>query len=104
MPERRKKKKKKTTLSHRILYWLSHIVCGFVVILAFLTLVQCTVKKPEAPSWETNLTVPLVNETWDMSELIDQFDEDYLMTDSLGNPYFFMKRYWTPFQLKDRSV
>ncbi len=104
MPKSNKKKNKKTKLSHRVLYWVSHIVCAFVIILAFLTLIQCTVKKPEAPSWETNLTVPLVNKTWGMAELIDKIDQENLMTDSLGNPYFFMKRYWTPLQLKDRSA
>ncbi len=84
-----KKKNKKTAFSHRVLYWLSHIICAFVIILAFLTLVQCTVKKPEAPTWETKLTVPLVNKAWDMAELIDKIDQENLTTDSLGNPFFF---------------
>ncbi len=89
MPKSKKKKNKKTAFSHRVLYWLSHIICAFVIILAFLTLIQCTVKKPEAPTWETNLTVPLVNKTWDMAELIDRIDQENLMTDSAGNPFFF---------------
>lgn len=99
-----KKKNKKTKLSHRVLYWFSHIICAFVIILAFLTLVQCTVKKPEAPSWETNLTVPLVNKAWDMAELIDKIDQENLAMDTLGNPCFFTRRYWTPSELKDHSA
>lgn len=104
MPNSKKKKNKKAKLSHRFLYWLSHIICAFVIILVFLTLVQCTVKKPEAPTWETNLTIPLVHQTWDMAQLIDKIDQNNLTTDTQGNPCFFMRRYWTPFSYRDRLL
>ena len=58
---------------------------GLVVILVFLTLAQCTVKKPEAPSWNSKLTIPLVNRTYTMTEIIDRIDQDGISFDSLGN-------------------
>jgi hypothetical protein len=47
-----------------------------VVVVVILTLSQCTVKKPEAPTWETQLTVPLINRTYPMEELIRRADQD----------------------------
>jgi hypothetical protein len=70
----------------------SHILCAVAAILVFLTLVQCTIKKPEAPTWDTQLVIPLANRTYDMQELIDKIDQDNLSTDSLGNPFFFYQR------------
>lgn len=87
MASRRKREKK--SLSRRLIYWLSHLACAFVVILVFLTLIQCTIKKPEAPSWRTNMVVPLANKTWVMSEIIDKLDQDNLTIDENGNPSFF---------------
>ena len=67
----KRKRRSKSTTSHRVLHWLGHILCGFVVIFLFLTLVQCTIRKPEAPSWDTKLVVPLVHKTYSMTELIE---------------------------------
>ena len=88
----RRRKRTNSNVSRRILYWLSQIVCGALVIFLFLTLAQCTVKKPEAPSWQANLVIPLVNKTWDMRELIEKIDQDNLTTDSFGNPFFFYRK------------
>ena len=86
---KRKKKRNQTTITRKLLYLASHIACGIAVILMFLTLIQCTIKKPEAPTWDTNLVVPLVHKTYDMPELIEKIDQENLSTDSLGNPFFF---------------
>jgi hypothetical protein len=85
----KRKKGKKSDTSGRLLYWLSHIVCALVVLFIVLTTIQCTVKKPEAPTWRSDLVVPLVNKTWDMGEIIDRIDQENLRTDSAGNPSFF---------------
>ncbi len=84
----KKKKRDRTSLTKRMLYFASHLVCAAAVILVFLTLVQCTIKKPEAPTWDTTLTIPLANKTWQMSELIEKLDQENLLIDSLGNPIF----------------
>ncbi|MEE9442897.1 MAG: hypothetical protein V3V99_09550 [candidate division Zixibacteria bacterium] len=84
-----KRKRDKISLSRKMIYWLGHLVCAFVVIIVFLTLVQCTIKKPEAPSWRTNIVVPLANKTWIMSEIIEKIDQENLTVDENGNPMFF---------------
>ncbi len=75
-------------------YGLKFIV-GVIVILLFLTAVQCSLKKPESPTWTTNLTVPMVNRTYTMSEIINNIDQPNLFIDSTldstsadGNPYY----------------
>jgi len=79
----------KTGFGRKLVYGLSHLLCGIVVVVVLLSLIQCTIKKPEAPSWRTNLIIPLANKAWDMRGLIDQLNQDNLTTDSLGNPLFF---------------
>ncbi|MBD3402086.1 hypothetical protein GF420_04260 [candidate division GN15 bacterium] len=49
---------------------------GLFVVVIFLTLVQCSIKKPEAPEWNTNLNVPVVNRTYTMAELVDKIDQE----------------------------
>ncbi|MEE8577242.1 MAG: hypothetical protein V3T31_08295, partial [candidate division Zixibacteria bacterium] len=56
----------------------SKLMLGTLVAVLFLTVVQCTVNKPEAPSWTTSLTVPVVNRTWTMAEIVDKIDQDGL--------------------------
>ncbi len=85
----RRKRPKKKSLGRRLLYLASHLLCAGFAIVLFLTLVQCTIKKPEAPSWKTNMVIPLANKTWDMEELIEKLNQENLTTDSSGNPLFF---------------
>jgi len=66
----------------------SRMLLGITVIVLFLTLAQCTVKKPESPEWNTRLTVPVVNRTYDMEELVDKIDQDELGFDQAGNVTF----------------
>ncbi|MDX9858262.1 MAG: hypothetical protein RBT76_10755 [candidate division Zixibacteria bacterium] len=49
---------------------------GLIVIVVFLTLVQCSIKKPEAPAWNTQFTVPVINRTYPMEELVDKIDQE----------------------------
>ncbi|HEX2897805.1 MAG TPA: hypothetical protein VHP63_07130 [candidate division Zixibacteria bacterium] len=63
----------------------TRLIVSLVVILVFLTLVQCTIKKPESPVWTTNFVLPLVNKTYDMEEIIRRIDQDGIAMDSMGN-------------------
>jgi hypothetical protein len=60
----------------------------FLFIFISLLIFQCSIEKPSAPTWNLKLTVPLINRYYDMESLIDEIDEPYLKTDSLGNPWF----------------
>ena len=63
----------------------SKILLSLLVVVVFLTLIQCTVKKPEAPTWTTNLTVPVVNRTYPMEEIISMMDQEGLIIDEDSN-------------------
>lgn len=60
---------------------------GFVFLI-FLTLLQCSLRKPTSPTWETDLTVPLINKTYDMVTIIEDADEPSLYVDSVGQLRF----------------
>ncbi|MBU0983175.1 MAG: hypothetical protein KKA42_04855 [candidate division Zixibacteria bacterium] len=62
------------------------------VIVIFLTMVQCTVKKPEAPTWTTQFTVPLVSRTYTMSEIIEHIDQDGIQFDVDSNVIYTISR------------
>ena len=75
----------------------SRLLLGITVIVVFLTLAQCTVEKPESPQWSTRLTVPIVNRTYDMEELVNKIatispgQRVVYVTDIIGSPENFEK-------------
>lgn len=77
------KRQKNSVLKESILvdYGLKFIL-GISVVLIFLTAVQCSIKKPESPTWTTDLTVPMVNRTYTMPEIIEKIDQPNLYLDS----------------------
>lgn len=78
-----------TVWTERFLFkYGSRMLLGISVIVVFLTLAQCTIEKPEAPEWTTRLTVPIVNRTYDMEELINKIDQEGLEIDQAGNITF----------------
>ena len=66
----------------------SKLLLGITVIIVFLTMAQCTIEKPESPEWTTRLTVPIVNRTYDVEELVNKIDQDGLEIDQDGNITF----------------
>jgi len=60
---------------------------GFLFLI-FLTLFQCSLRKPTSPTWETDVTVPLICKTYDMVTIIEEVDEPSLCVDSLGQLRF----------------
>lgn len=71
-----------------IFKYSSRILLSLIVITIFLTLVQCTVKSPEAPTWNTTFSVPVINRLYQMDELVEKIGQDELGIDSLGNVSF----------------
>ncbi len=71
-------------------------VLGAIVILVFLTTVQCTLKKPESPQWTTQLAVPMVNRTYPMEEIIRRIDQPNIYFDSTGSVDQVLFRYEQP--------
>ncbi len=62
----------------------SKLLLAVIIILAFLTLSQCTVKKPASPEWDTKLVVPIINRTYPMEELIRRVGDESITIDSTG--------------------
>ncbi|RME19380.1 MAG: hypothetical protein D6800_14340 [Candidatus Zixiibacteriota bacterium] len=75
----RRKKRAATEGPEFLESWLfkisTKVFLGVLVIVLFLTLVRCTVRKPEAPQWTTQLTVPLINRTYPMDELVQRIGQ-----------------------------
>jgi hypothetical protein len=87
--KRRQRHEEPTNFYETVLFKLgSRLLLALVVILLFLTLVQCTVKKPEAPQWNTTFVVPVINRTYDMEELVSRIDQDQVIIDSTGDLAF----------------
>jgi hypothetical protein len=61
---------------------------GFIIVLIFLTLAQCSVNKPEAPTFTTDFVIPLINRTYAIEEIIDRIDQPGLEIDSSGEIMF----------------
>lgn len=92
---RRRRRRRKGPRSFRDRTFLGvslKIALGLIVAIMFLSAVQCTVNKPEAPTWTTQLNVPLIERRYDMAELITRIDESSLTLDSAGNPFFSLQQ------------
>jgi hypothetical protein len=74
---------------------------AFVVVLVFLTLTQCTVKKPVAPTWTTQMTIPLVNRVYLMPEIIRKIDQPGLSLDTAGNVLFSVDQQLDTIRISD---
>ena len=62
---------------------------GVLLLLTMLVVISgCTIKKPEAPTWETTWDMPLTNRTYSIEELIDEMNTEDIVFDSEGNPNF----------------
>lgn len=66
----------------------SKLLLGILIVIAFLTLAQCTVKTPESPTWSTDFVVPVVNRTYTMDELVSKADQDGVFINDSGEVAF----------------
>jgi hypothetical protein len=71
-----------------LLFWG---LCGIIFLLIFLTLLQCSIKKPSSPSWNSTYNLPLLTRTYDTRTLIEKIDDPALVIDSSGNPGIYIQ-------------
>lgn len=82
---------------------LRYCVCALaLMVIPCVFIIQCSINKPVAPTWNLKLSVPLVNKQYDMGTLIEKIDEDYLKVDSLGNPLFCFEEDLDTIRLTDK--
>ncbi len=79
--------------------FLLRLMFGVALIVLILTLSQCTIKKPQSPTWDTKLIVPLVNRTYPMAELINKLGQNEIGFDSDSNVVFSMTRELDTFKI-----
>jgi len=79
------RKRGKKSFLDKIVGWIFWVLCGIILFLIFLTLIQCSVKKPSAPSWNSRYNLPLLIKSYDLKTLIEKIDDPALVIDSLGN-------------------
>jgi hypothetical protein len=86
-------KRKPKEESEGIIHWLVFrfglklVMVAFIAVI-ILTLAQCSINKPESPTWETHFSLPLINRTIGTEELLDQLNQDGLSIDSNGGVNF----------------
>jgi hypothetical protein len=62
------------------------------IVLLVTCLSACSIEKPQTPSWDTELVLPLISHHYDMLELVDRMADDALSYDSLGNISFSVEQ------------
>lgn len=79
-----KRKRRSPLRDSAVLNFGLKFALGAVVVLVFLTAVQCSLKKPESPQWTTQMAVPMVNRTYPMNDIIDRIGQPNIYYDSTG--------------------
>ena len=57
----------------------------FILLAATIIYTGCSIESPQAPTWDADLTVPLITHHYDIYELIDRLAEEALSYDEGGN-------------------
>ncbi len=73
---KRQNKEEIIFLDSFIFKFLSKSVLWIIIIIFSLTFIQCTVKTPQSPQWNTNLTIPVINRIYQLDELLEKIDDE----------------------------
>ncbi len=82
---RQKDKAAGSSFSGSLLKIGSRLLLAVAVVVIVLTISQCSISEPQAPTWTTNLTIPVINRTYNMDEIINKIDQDEISMDAEGN-------------------
>ncbi|MDH4222419.1 MAG: hypothetical protein OEV55_02650 [candidate division Zixibacteria bacterium] len=85
----------------KLISWVFWALCGIIFLIVFLTLVQCSVKKPSAPAWNSCYNLPLLVKTYDMITLIEKIGDPALIIDSSGNPGIYIQEELDTIRVKE---
>jgi len=76
----------------------SKAVSQFVIFILFFT--SCTLSPPQAPRWDTSVTLPIINKRYSVQELIKEENDLYI--DGKGLVHFVSEAKLEPFNVGDR--
>ena len=93
-----------TTAGSWLLKFGTKVILMTVVVLVALSLMQCTIKKPESPTWSTQVVVPLINRTYMMTEIVDKIDQEGVSIDADSNVIFTAQREIDTVQLDSEDL
>jgi hypothetical protein len=96
---RRRNESSGYSLESRLLQFGVKLTLGVMVAVVFLTMVQCTVKEPAAPTWTTQFTLPLINRTYEMGEIVSKINQDGIEFDADSNIVYTLSRDIDTFRL-----
>jgi hypothetical protein len=65
---------------------------GLLAVVAGILIAGCSIKSPQAPSWDTTLRLPLINKAFSSGELFDRLASDDIKKDSAGNSSFYVAK------------
>ena len=74
----------------KIWRWLGLVAGGAVALVIALSLLQCSLKKPEAPTWDTTLRIPVTADRLDIANILLRLDNGDRFVDDLGNVGLFI--------------
>jgi hypothetical protein len=74
---------------HRLGRWLALVAGGVFALVVALSLLQCSLKKPEAPTWDSTLRLPLAADRLSIANLLLRLDHGDQFVDEAGNVGLF---------------
>lgn len=75
--------------THRLWRWLALLAGGVIALLVALSLLQCSLKKPEAPSWDATLRLPVASDRLSIANLLLRLENGDQFVDEAGNVGLF---------------
>ena len=74
----------------KIWRWAGLVGGGVVALVIALTLLQCGIKKPEAPTWNSRLQIPLASDHLDVANLLLRLDDGDMLVGDDGSIGLFL--------------
>jgi hypothetical protein len=90
--KRRNTSESDSTAGSWLINFVAKMTLAMVVVVVTLSLIQCSIKKPESPTWNTQVVLPLVNRTYSMTEIVDKIDQEGVSFDADSNVIFTAHR------------
>ncbi|MFH2057219.1 MAG: hypothetical protein ABIJ61_14775, partial [bacterium] len=64
---------------------------GLIVATTLVVCGGCSIEKPQAPSWDVNLIIPVINRSYTALELVERMSSEHLAVDSSGDLTFALE-------------
>jgi hypothetical protein len=62
-----------------------------VLLMIALLAIGCSIESPQAPSWDVDLVIPVINRTFTATELLEHISSELVAVDSSGDLFFSLR-------------